>query len=388
MNEYRMRRAAALTVAICTIAVTCVSGIPMIKGAQVTATWWTPMSAVAVVAAALVLLGVVLSRAGRRVGVVRAAVLALAATDVAALALWFPAWSGTVSDVGGTPPIWMANNIALPAVALATLFPARWSLVYTVIGLGLLADVQQSVGFGGDGWEAYLNQVMTFGLLAVFLTMLGTAMHIAREVDRRRSAVLAATVESASDAARAAERTRLDSVVRDGVIGVLRGIAPGRPEDRQRDQARIALAELDGSVATDRPGGWISAADAVIRLRESAIAYGDDILVAVDADDDAAELPDEVVDTLGDALSEAVGNAVAHAGPHASTAVVGHIAAGGVRLRVVDDGCGFDLAEVAPDRSGIAVGITGRLAALAGGRAQIDTAPNDGTMISLEWVRP
>lgn len=387
MNEYRVRRAAALTVAVCTIVVTCVSVIPIIKGTQVTEPWWTPMSVVAVLTAAFVLLGVAASRAGRRVGVVRAAVLALAATDLVALALWFPAWSGTVSDVGGTPPIWMANNVALPAVALATLFPARWSLVYTVIGLGLLADVQQRIGFGGDGWEAYLNQVMTVGLLAVFLTMLGTVMHIARDVDQRRSAVLAATVESATDAARSAERGRLDAVVRDLVISVLRSIAPGRPDDRQRAQAKNALDEVDGIVATDRPVGRISASAAVIRFRESVIAYGDDILVAVDADDDAADLPDEVVDTLSDALSEAVGNAIAHAGPFASTTVVGHIAPAGVRLRVVDDGGGFDLATVAPDRSGIAVGITGRLAALAGGRAQIDTAPGDGTMVSLEWVR-
>ncbi|MCF8607267.1 ATP-binding protein [Gordonia sp. HY442] len=387
MNEYRVRRAAALTVAVCTIVVTCVSVIPIIKGTQVTAPWWTPMSVVAVVGAALALLGIIASGAGSRVDVLRAGVLGLAATDLAVLALWFPAWSGTASDVGGTPPIWMANNVALPAVALATLFPARWSLVYTVIGLGLLADVQQRIGFGGDGWEAYLNQVMTVGLLAVFLTMLGTVMHIARDVDQRRSAVLAATVESATDAARSAERGRLDAVVRDLVISVLRSIAPGRPDDRQRAQAKNALDEVDGIVATDRPVGRISASAAVIRFRESVIAYGDDILVAVDADDDAADLPDEVVDTLSDALSEAVGNAIAHAGPFASTAVVGHIAPAGVRLRVVDDGGGFDLATVAPDRSGIAVGITGRLAALAGGRAQIDTAPGDGTMVSLEWVR-
>lgn len=383
-----MRRAAALTVAVCTIAVSGASVIPMIKGAQVTAPWWTPMSVVAVVGAALVLLGIVASGAGGRVDTLRAGVLGLAATDLAVLALWFPAWSGTASDVGGTPPIWMANNIALPAVALATLFPARWSLVYAVIGLGLLAAVQQRVGFGGQGWEAYLNQVMTVGLLAVFLTMLGTAMRMARNVDDRRSMVLAAAVESATSAARTAERARLDAVVRDRVIGVLRGIAIGRPDGRHRAQAMTALAELDGSVAVaPATVGRISATEAVIQLRESVIAYGDDLLVAIDADDDVADLPDDVVDTLSDALSEAVGNAVAHAGPHASTVVVGHIAGGGVRLRVVDDGCGFDLAAVAPDRSGIAVGITGRLAALAGGRAEIRTAPADGTMISLEWVR-
>lgn len=380
-----MRRAAALTVAVCTIVVSCISAIPIIKGAQLTAGWWTPTSVVAVAVAALALLGVVVSGAGDRIGALRAAVLALAVTDLVVLVLWFPAWTGAVSDVGGTPPIWMANNVALPAVALATLFPVRWALIYAVAGLALLAAVQQRVGFGGDGWDAYLNQLMTVSLLAVFLTMLGTVMRIARAVDDRRSTVLTATVRSATADARAAERRRLDSLVRDRVSGVLRGITVGRPDDRQRAQAETALREVDSGLAgpvADR----VSAADAVIRFRESAIAFGDDMLVAVDAADDAAELRGDVVEALSDALSEAVRNAVTHAGAQASTAVVGHISAEGVRLRVVDDGCGFDLAALAPDRSGIALGISGRLAALPGGRSDIRTAPGEGTTVSLEWV--
>lgn len=382
-----MRRAASLTVAVCTIVVSCVSVIPIVRGARVTDAWWTPVSVIAVVAAALFLLTVVRSAAGHRIGALRAAILVLAAVDLGVLALWFPAWSGAVSDAEGSPPIWVANSVALPALAIATVFGVRWSLVYAVSGLALLAAAQQRIGFGGHGWDAYLNQVMTFGLLAVFLTMLGTAVNLARDVDRRRSWVLAETVETATAAARATERRRLDAVVRDRVVGVLRSVEPGRPDDRTRSEARKAIDELDGSVAAAGAAGRISVSDAVVRLRESAIAFGDDVLVAVDAADDAIDLPDDVVDILGDALSEAVGNAVAHAGPTASLAVVGHIASAGVRLRVVDDGCGFDLAAVAPDRSGIAIGISGRLASLQGGRSDIRTSPSDGTMVSLEWVR-
>ncbi|MCF8586977.1 ATP-binding protein [Gordonia liuliyuniae] len=393
MNESRMRRAASLTVAVCTIVVSCVSVIPMRKGAQLTASWWTPVSVAAVVVAAVLLFagalwgGTSSGRAAQRIGVLRATIVLLAAVDVVMLILWFPAWSGAVSDVGGSPPIWMANNVALPALALATVFPVWWSLAYALGGLALLAAVQQRIGFGGQGWDAYLNQAMTFGMLAVFLTMLGTAMHMARNVDRSRGAVLAETVETATAAARGAERRRVDAVVRDRVIGVLRDITPGRPDDRRRAEAQIAMDELDGIVADAPARHRTSVADAVVRLRESAIAFGDDVLVAVDAADDAVDLPDDVVDILGDALNEAVGNAVAHAGPNASTAVVGHIAAEGIRVRIVDDGCGFDLAAIAPDRSGIAVGITGRLAGLSGGRSDIRTSPSDGTMVSLEWVR-
>ncbi|GAA4680533.1 ATP-binding protein [Gordonia humi] len=388
MNEYRLRRAAALTVAVCTVVVACISVLALVRGAQITRFWWTPVSLTMIVGSALVLFVVARPVAGRGLDALVYAILTIGAANLLALALWFVAWTGRTSAVVGSPPVWVANTVALPAVALATVARLRWAMTYAVVALGTLALVQQQAGFGGVGADAFANQVMTLALLGVFLTMLAGALRIARDVDARRAAVLVEAVESATAAARTAEDRRLDVVVRDRIIAVLRDIGVGRPDERHRADAAVALADLDGSLAGTHRPTETAAASVAIRFRETVTAFGDDdVLVSMEAAVDAADLPDDVVDVLGDALSEAVGNALTHAGPDASTVVVGRIADAGVRIRVFDDGLGFDLDRVAADRSGIALGIVGRLASLPGGSADIRTSPDEGTMVSLEWSR-
>ncbi|MEJ9077585.1 ATP-binding protein [Gordonia malaquae] len=387
MNVYRMRRAAALTVSISTLLVPFMSIVPaIIAGKGVTEAWWTPTSFVLILGAAIVMLIAAVPESGRSHALFRSAVV-LAAANVAALMLWFPAWTHLDYTGFGSPPVWSANTVVLPAVALATLVPIRWAAAYTVVGLGMLAVAQQRAGFGGHGADAYFNQMMTASLMAVFLAMLGTAMGIARTVDATRAVVLTESVAAAASAARVDERRRLDVVLRDKVIAVLRDIAPGTPDDRHQRQARAVLDELDGADVDPLAAGMVTPSDAVVQLREAVIAFGDHLLVSVEATDDAADLPVSVVDAVGAALVEAVGNSVVHAGPRASTAVVGLISGSGVRVRVVDDGCGFDPDRIAPDRSGIVLGIQQRMDLLPGGAAVVDAAPLDGTMVSLEWSR-
>ncbi|GED99911.1 hypothetical protein nbrc107696_03580 [Gordonia spumicola] len=387
MNVYRLRRAAALTVSVSTLLVPLMSVVPaLIAGRGMTERWWTPVSFVLVLGAAVVMLVAASFESGKSRAMLRAAVL-LAFANIVVLVLWFAAWTHVSVEGFGSPPIWVANTVVLPAVALATLVPIRWAAGYLVVALALLSEAQQHAAFGGFGYDAALNQLLTASLMGVFLAMLGTCVGIAHSVDETRAAVLVERVESAARTARVAERRRLDVVLRDKVIAVLRDISVGQPDERHRRQARAVLDELDGVGVERRDCATVSAADAVVQLRESVIAFGDGLLVAIDSSDDAVDLPGHVVDTIGDALVEAVGNSVTHAGAAASTAVVGMVCEAGIRIRVVDDGCGFDPDRIAPDRSGIVVGIRQRMAALPGGSASVDAAPLDGTMVSLEWTR-
>ncbi|MDR2279242.1 MAG: ATP-binding protein, partial [Gordonia sp. (in: high G+C Gram-positive bacteria)] len=364
MNVYRMRRAAALTVSISTLLVPFMSVFPaIVAGRGITEVWWTPTSFVLIVGAAIVMLAAAIPESGRSRAMFRSAVL-LAAANLTALALWFPAWTHLDYTGFGSPPVWSANTVVLPAVALATLVPVRWAAAYLVVGVGMLAVAQQKAGFGGHGTDAYLNQMLTASLVAVFLAMLGTAMGIARSVDATRAVVLTESVVAAARAARVEERRRLDVVLRDKVIAVLREIVPGRPDERHRRQAQAVLDELDGADVDPMAAGFVSASDAVVQLREAVIAFGDHMLVSIEASEDAVDLPVSVVDALGAALVEAVGNSVVHAGPGASTAVVGLVAETGVRIWVVDDGRGFEPDRIAPDRSGIVLGIRQRMESL------------------------
>ncbi|WP_143965710.1 ATP-binding protein [Gordonia zhaorongruii] len=397
MNEYRVQRASALTVAVSTIVVPFLSVYPaFLAGDGLTERWWTPLSFTLVVGAAIPLLIAALPvhASPQRLTALRRAALILALANLVVLILWFVAWTHVPAIGGGSPPIWPANTVVLPAIVFGTLYPTRYAMTYVIGSFLLLATAQQMAGFEEFGYQAYLNQLMSTALLGVYLAMMHSMMTMARSVDAHRRVVLDDTVGSAAAAARATERYRLDIVMRDKVGAVLRGITRGEPDASQGIQARRVLDELDGTLAapvlTEQRAAseTVSAAEAVVRLRESAIAFGDELLVAIDASEGAPGVSEEVVEALSDALSEAVGNSVNHAGAAASTAIVGLVGSEAVRVRVVDDGCGFDVDRIAADRFGVTAGVCGRMAHLPGGSATIDTEPGEGTMVSLEWVRP
>ena len=61
-------------------------------------------------------------------------------------------------------------------------------------------------------------------------------------------------------------------------------------------------------------------------------------------------------------------------------------AGGGIRLSVHDDGVGFDPADVATERLGIALSISGRMARITGGSAEIASAPGEGATVTVGWT--
>ena len=79
-------------------------------------------------------------------------------------------------------------------------------------------------------------------------------------------------------------------------------------------------------------------------------------------------------------IQESVGNALRHADA-TSVTVSATRNDGGILLEIADDGCGFDVADVAPDRYGLR-GIRER-SALLGGKATIESTSGQGTRISV-----
>ncbi|MEU1751596.1 ATP-binding protein [Micromonospora matsumotoense] len=93
--------------------------------------------------------------------------------------------------------------------------------------------------------------------------------------------------------------------------------------------------------------------------------------------------PAEVAATLGDATAAALDNVARHA-PDANVVVRLRRDDGSIVIEVIDDGPGFDPATVPVHRYGLRESIRGRLAEV-GGRAEVTSAPGDGTRIRLEW---
>lgn len=384
-SEMRMRRAAAICMAVTTLIVPAVL-FAVEKGLLVlVADWWTPVSLALVIGAALALMAAAVESTGKWIGL---AALVLGAANAIAMVLWLCAWTGVeLPDSIGSPPIWPANTVVLPSIVMATVYRARVAVIYLGLVLVLLGTAQQFSKEGALGLLGYTNGLLTASLVGVLLTAEIAVMDAVRTSDRRRAEVLSLAARAAGRAARIAESMRLDIVVRDEVIAVLRTVNEGRPDLRYQGKAQCALTKLDGRSATEETPPDLTASETVLRLREAINELGDDTLVDVELLDPEVRYPYPLGEALVDAAVEAVTNAVQHAGPSASRALIGAFGGDLIRLRIVDDGVGFDPRRVAPDRAGIELGIRERVQSQPGGDAWVESEHGEGTMVSLQWSR-
>lgn len=98
-----------------------------------------------------------------------------------------------------------------------------------------------------------------------------------------------------------------------------------------------------------------------------------------------AALPIPVAEAMYSAAVQGMVNSLQHAGSGVRRWVevrgLGH---GAIQVQVGDDGGGFDPATVPTERLGVRVSIIERLSS-AGGHAEIDSTPGQGTTVTLRW---
>lgn len=382
MNAWRIQRAAAFSTGLVLLLSPVIGLGPLLRNAALTSAWWTPVCAVVMILAGL---GLVASAATRFRGYLVTASVVGAAVQLLVIALWFPAWTGAIVPADEINPIWVSGMAVTITLCLTTTVGYLVAVGYLTVLLTVLAEAYSLAHAGHYLVAEGLRATISGAMIGVFLAVVRAAMHTARRVDADRDRVLAAAAAGAARSARAVERERLDAVVRDEVITVLRTVRAGPPAGVQREQAVTALAALRGSRREVRPSS-IAATAAHLRLRETVIGFGDHIGVAFELDPAAADYPADAIDAVVEAAAEAIGNSLRHAGPAASQAVLGQFSEAGIRLRIVDDGAGFATDRVAADRMGLEKGIRERMAGV-GGAADVVSAPDEGTMVSLEWRR-
>ena len=147
-----------------------------------------------------------------------------------------------------------------------------------------------------------------------------------------------------------------------------------------RELQRDALAEMRALIFELRPGN-IEENGLIQALRTHSAALSGRIGLPVVVESDLPDRPPiEVEETLYRIAQEALHNVVKHAGARQVTLDVGRVAEG-VRLRVVDDGRGFDQATVPDGHLGLA-GMRSRAERL-GGRLVVTSAVGGGTTIEV-----
>ena len=155
-----------------------------------------------------------------------------------------------------------------------------------------------------------------------------------------------------------------------------------------RQLSRGALAEMRTLLLELRPAALVEAnlRDLLRQLGEAA-AGRTGIPVSIDVDD-PGPLPQEVHVALYRIAQEALNNVVKHAQAH-RVEVLLHCLDGvdghrlQIELAIGDDGRGFEVADVPPDRLGL--GIIRERAQAIGGRLEIDSQPGGGTRITVVW---
>ena len=165
-----------------------------------------------------------------------------------------------------------------------------------------------------------------------------------------------------------------------GAVGRALTLARSTLEDARRSVLDLRDAPLDGPTLGE---ALVALADTASGANEEQPAV--EVMVAEHADD---ALPAAVEGGLYRIAQQAVANAVRHARP---TRVVISLTRDGdhVRLRVEDDGTGFEPGAVPSDRFGL-IGMRER-ARLLGGTLAVESAPDVGTAIEVRvpvHVRP
>jgi two-component system nitrate/nitrite sensor histidine kinase NarX len=157
-----------------------------------------------------------------------------------------------------------------------------------------------------------------------------------------------------------------------------------RQLDELRRLTRGALAEMRTLLVELRPAGLteMQLADLLRQLSE-ATAGRTRLEVDVVLRGQQRPLPSEVQVALYRLAQEALNNVVKHAHARRASIELEYVGSGGVRLRVTDDGRGFDLSNVAAGHLG--QGIMRERARAIGAAFQLDSRPGEGTSINIQW---
>ncbi|MBF6329540.1 sensor histidine kinase [Nocardia transvalensis] len=352
---------------------------------RIAAVWWAPL-AVLLMFGLYPLLAAVSIRSSPRV--IRMVAGAAALCNLAALATM--PFALHVHSIDATA-VWLYRMMPLGVVAAAMAWSRRLSIGYLVVGSigSALSNIYLVEPFTAA--SALTAFARIFGLSALFLWCTTCALGAAAHVDRESAIASRRAASAAAAAARDHERARFAALIHDAVLSTLLDASRGgESSEVLRRQAERTLEQLDEIRVEAHEPDVLDARAAVIFLRSAVHEVNPGIRFATRTwpGFDDLRMPVHVASTLAAALGEAVRNSLRHAsvpGRDVHRTVTCTISAGSIRIVFADDGAGFDVRQVSADRLGISVSILGRMRQLAGGAGFVESAPGEGTTVTLVW---
>ncbi|QSB22748.1 sensor histidine kinase [Curtobacterium sp. 24E2] len=299
-------------------------------------------------------------------------------------------WPLTVQDsIPSTQQPWPWWFCTVGSTAAAMGFATWRATIYTAL-VPAIYVVLRLTPVGGDAGlvRALLDGVYTALLSGAVLVIAVVLRRAASSVDTAQSTAVRRYSLAIREHAVEVERVQVDAIVHDSVLTTLLSAARADTLEAKTLAARMARNAIDHleAAAADGPDDDtpVTLADLRTRIGEGIGALAAPVrLVAAPAG--SVRLPASVADALASAALQAAVNSVQHAGgPDVARWVRVEQHDDGVHVEVGDDGRGFDVATIPAERLGVRRSIIERVAAVDG-RAEVHSAPGEGTRIELRW---
>jgi signal transduction histidine kinase len=312
----------------------------------------------------------------------------LALVFLAAIMSW-PFLALDPNAIGEKPWVWFLCSVFTAFAAVA--FPLWLATAYTFvvpIAYGFIRALPSGGGVGAEiaGLDA-LYAIILGGVILVIIAMLRQA---ASAVDAAQSQALAKYANAVRQHATEVERVQVDAIVHDSVLTTLLSAASARTPEAKELAARMASDAIGHLHAAEASGPEDQSLVGLDRLSErivkSAEAFSSPFVVEV-RDVEVHTLPVNVAEAVYSATVQAMVNSMQHAGgPQVARrlSIRGGSPLATVHIMVTDTGQGFDEREVPAERLGLRVSIRERLAKV-GGHARIESAPGEGTSVTILW---
>lgn len=226
-------------------------------------------------------------------------------------------------------------------------------------------------------FSSALGQVFEFGIvfLAVFLTGLGIAIAFGPWVRR----LLMDLGEERSERIRQEERAEVAAHLHDSVLQTLALIQRTDDPQRMAILARHQETELRDWLYGTAPLDGVDLVSTA--LKQAATRVEGDFQIPIDVVSVGDVPVDERTRAVVAAASEAMVNAAKHSGADRMSLFL-EVEDGLLEVYVTDQGKGFDVDTIPRDRKGISESIRSRMEK-AGGTAQIESEPGEGTEVLL-----
>ncbi|MGW2057906.1 sensor histidine kinase [Streptomyces sp. NPDC001840] len=344
---------------------------------------WAGLALVAVVfAESLALIAVALRR--RRVPP-----RALVAADAVVMAGALVAGGALAGPAHGHTWTYFAYPFSLLASVGFGLVFTRPAAVLALASLPAAAYAVTAVTRLGDPvWNAVPNSVPYLVNAGIAWAVATTLLRTGRELDAATAASSAHQAQLATER----ERLRHARLLHDRVLQTMETLArtPWIADAHLHAQVRAEAAWLRAFVRGDHSahsGGDL--ADGLTTLAEDMARIGQSVEVHTaqlrSAAHHHAAIPKEIADALVAAAREALTNVVKHAGG-ARAVVRAELTGDAVRVSVLDNGKGFDPAEL-PRGLGLTGSVRDRIGAV-GGRTVVDSEPGAGTYVEMRVPLP